>query len=189
MVCCGINSTRKAVNWTMLQLLSALLVLLILNNQKYHAIHLLILQLYYLYSSLITRVLRRRAWGRNYSKDMPTFRVIDTLALYSLLTPALGCTSTQRYSNSMNTVVLQLSMCQTFTLLNNFDTVTGPLSQHTASTCTFEDTKTLCSILLLFCQQVLIEKHNSCSHSGLKMFSTANSTNTVALIHWYKAGM
>ena len=112
------------------------------------------------------------------------FSCDNTLALYSLLlTPALGCSSTQRHSNSMNTVVLQLSMCQAFTLLNNLDTVTGTLSQHTASTCTFEDTKSLRSILLLFCQQVLIEKHTSCSHSGLKKFSIANSTNTVALIH------
>ena len=114
-------------------------------------------------------------------KEHANFSCDDTLALYSLLlTPALGCSSTQHYSNSMNTVVLQLSMCQAFTLSNNLDTVTGPLSQHTASTCTFEDTKTLRSILLLFCQQVLIEKHTSCSQSGLKMFSTAN---TVPLIH------
>ena len=59
-----------------------------------------------------------------------------------------------------NTVALQLSMHRTSKhahLLNDI-MLTGSLSQHTASTCTFEDMKHLISILLLFCQQVVIGK-------------------------------
>ena len=73
-------------------------------------------------------------------------------------------------ANSMKTVVLQLSICQAFTFSNNVDTVTGPLSQHTASTCTFEDTKSL-HLILMFCQQEAIEKHTSFSHSGSKKWA------------------
>lgn len=56
------------------------------------------------------------------------------------------------------------SMCQASVLLNNILTLTGPLLQHTASTCNFEDTEHLHSTLLLFCQQGTIEKHTIAVH-------------------------
>ena len=92
----------------------------------------------------------------------------------SLHTPALAPSSRD------STLVLQTqrTQCMAFTVkhapssvvLNNLVTamLTVPLSQHTASACTFEDTQHLHLILLLFCQLVVIRKHASLFTSSLK---------------------
>ena len=51
---------------------------------------------------------------------------------------------------------------------NDLVTLTVPLSQHTASVSTFEDTEHLRLICLVFCQQVAIRKHAGCSRSSSK---------------------
>ena len=67
-------------------------------------------------------------------------------------------------ANTMNTAALQQSMCQASILLNNLDTATELLLQHTASAYTVEDTEHLCLSLLVFCQQVALEEHASGSY-------------------------
>ena len=47
-------------------------------------------------------------------------------------------------------------------------TLTVPLSQHTASVSTFENTEHLCLIFVVFFQQVAIRKHADCSRSSSK---------------------
>ena len=91
-------------------------------------------------------------------KEHANFLYDNTLAYKACIHACLHWHLPLAVLNTTNTAALQLSMHRTFILLNDLIMLTGPLSQHTAITCTFEDMKHLISILLLFCQQVVIGK-------------------------------
>ena len=104
------------------------------------------------------------ACGQRYSRGQVTRPSSVSIATLWLIVPPVSVNSSlwlycHRFGVNSHSVAV---------IATRYPVAIAMAFQHTASICTFEDTKHLRLILLLFCQQVAIRKHAACSRSGSK---------------------
>ena len=140
-----------------------------------------LIKLHYLCSALIKTVSRRTAWIMKLPKaskgqayllyDVRTCSHYIQACLHKRLPLVV---MTQCIHNGHSSVTAK--QAPSSVLLNDLVTLTVPLLRNTASIFTFENTEHLRLILLVFCQQVAMRKHASCSRSSLKSMEKVSST-------------
>ena len=132
-----------------------------------------LIKLHYLCSALIKTVSRRIAWGMKLpkaSKGQAYLLYNDRTCSHHIQAclhqrlPLVVVTQCIHNGHSSATA----KQAPSSVLSNDLVTLTVPLLRNTASIFTFENTEHLRLILLVFCQQVAMRKHASCSRSSLK---------------------